>query len=91
MSRWASARPRSASETTFTASLMNFFMAPSFSEASVDQLGHPLDEIRTRASSARCFPGVRSTGISSDKTFRRDTAPFSPETPSAARAGWANR
>src|SRR5882672_5257607 len=45
MSRWASARPRNASETTFTASLMNFFMAPSFSEASVDQLGHALDEI----------------------------------------------
>src|SRR3982075_877117 len=56
MSRWASARPRKASETTFTASLMNFFMAPSFSEASVDQLGQALDEVPDQGFQSALLP-----------------------------------
>src|SRR2546430_8275250 len=56
MSRWASASPRNASETTFTASLMNFFMAPSFSAASVDQLRYALDEIPHQGLQRALFP-----------------------------------
>src|SRR5207245_10323036 len=45
ISRWARARPRNASGTTFTASLMNFFIGSSFAAASLDQLGDALDEL----------------------------------------------
>src|SRR5438128_510672 len=45
ISRWARARPRNASGTTFTASLMNFFIGSSFAPASFDQLGDALDEL----------------------------------------------